>query len=318
MVSKFFLMPNSKIKIKEINAKSILQKSGLPDVDWVINPYTGCRFACKYCYAAFVGRFSHPDEPWGSYVDVKINAPELLKKELFKKLKINKKSEQQQKSMFPEVSTALSKQADVNNVGTIFLSSVTDPYQGLEAKYQLTRKCLQVLLDLDYQGKVSILTKSTLVTRDIDLFKQFPNIEVGLTITSTGDPISKYLETYATPHELRLKALADLSAEGINTYSFVGPLLPHFVWQEKAIKQLLEAIKKSGVKYTYIEHLNLTPTIKQRLFDFLKKDHPELIEKFEESIKPEYREKLDKMIYSVLKDIELPLAHEQVIYHKDI
>jgi len=108
----------SKIRVNEINAKSILQKSGLPDADWVINPYSGCRFACKYCYAAFVGKFRHPGEEWGSYLDVKINAPELLKRELKKKLKNNK------------------------DIGTIFLSSVTDPYQGMEAKYQLTRKCL--------------------------------------------------------------------------------------------------------------------------------------------------------------------------------
>ena len=138
----------SQLKVKEIKAKSILQKSGLPDVDWVINPYTGCRFGCKYCYAAFVGKFKHPGEKWGSFLDAKINAPELLRKELSKKLKNTK------------------------DIGTIFLSSVTDPYQGLEAKYKLTRKCLEILLDFDYQGKISILTKSTLVSRDIDLFKK--------------------------------------------------------------------------------------------------------------------------------------------------
>lgn len=281
------------ITIKETKAKSILQKSGLPDADWVINPYTGCEFACKYCYAAFIGRFRHPNEEWGSYVDIKINAPELLKNELKKKLK------------------------DKKNIGTIFLSSVTDPYQDLEVKFQLTRKCLQVLLDFDYQGKISILTKSTLVTRDIDLFKQFNNIEVGLTITSTGDPISKYLETHAAPHESRLRALAHLSKKGISTYAFVGPLLPHFVWQKKEMKKLLEAIKKSGVKYVYIEHLNLSSAIKQRLFNFLKADYPKLIEKFEEAAKPEYKIKLDKMIYSLLAELKLPLAHEQVIYHKN-
>lgn len=281
---------SQKFTIKEIKAKSILQKSALPDADWVINPYTGCRFGCKYCYAAFVGRFKHPDEEWGSYVDVKINAPELLKSQL----------------------------KDGQDIGTIFLSSVTDPYQGLEAKYQLTRQCLQVLLDLNYQGKISILTKSTLITRDIDLFQQFKNIEVGLTITSTGDPISDYLETYATPHQLRLKALAELSQAGLNTYAFIGPLLPHLVWQPGKMKKLLQAIKTAGVKYIYIEHLNLTPSIKKRLFQFLEKDHPELLEKFAESTKPEYREKLDKIIHSILKELKLPLAHEQVLYHQDL
>lgn len=277
--------------IKEIKSKSILQKSGLPDADWVINPYTGCEFACKYCYAAFVGRFRHPNEQWGSYVDIKINAPQLLKNELKKKLK-NKK-----------------------DIGTIFLSSVTDPYQDLEAKYQLTRKCLQVLLDFDYQGKISILTKSIFVTRDIDLFTQLHNIEVGLTITSTGDPISKYLETHAAPHESRLKALAHLSRKGINTYVFVGPLLPHFVWQKKEMKKLLKSIKKAGAKYIYVEHLNLGSAIKQRLFNFLKEDYPKLVEKFEEAAKPKYKAELDKMIYSLLRELKLPLANEQIYDH---
>lgn len=282
-----------RVTVNEVEAKSILQKSGLPDTNWVINPYTGCRFACKYCYAAFVGRFRHPNEEWGSYVDVKINAPELLQNELKKKLK------------------------DKRSIGTVFLSSVTDPYQGVESKYQLTRKCLQVLLDFNYQGKISILTKSTLVTRDIDLFKKFKNIEVGLTVTSTGDIVSKYLETYATPHELRLKALVKLSRSGISTYAFVGPLLPHFVWKEKEIEKLLQAIKVTGVRYIYMEHLNLSPAIKTRLFNFLEKDHPELLVQFEESIKPKYRQELDDKIRSVLDKLKMPLAHEQVIHHRD-
>ena len=205
------------MKIRLVKAKTIFQKTGLPDCDWVVNPYTGCRFGCKYCYAAFVGRFTHPKEEWGSYVDVKINAPELLKKEISGKK------------------------------GIILFSSVTDPYQGLEAKYQLTRKCLQVLVEAGYKDEVGILTKSGLVTRDIDLFKKLKNIHVGMTVTSTGDPISQYLETYATPNEDRLKALKKLHQAGIKTYAFVGPLLPHFVWQEKELKQLLTELKKRAL-----------------------------------------------------------------------
>src|SRR3990167_8136324 len=172
------------MKINLIKAKTILQKTGLPDCDWVVNPYTGCRFGCKYCYAAFVGLFPHPKEEWGSYVDVKINAPELLKKEIS------------------------------GEKGIILFSSVTDPYQGLEAKYQLTRKCLQVLADTGYKCEVGILTKSGLVTRDIDVFKKIKNLHVGMTVTSTGDPISQYLETYATPNQARLEALTKLHLAG--------------------------------------------------------------------------------------------------------
>ena len=72
------------LKIREIRASSILIKSGLPAADWVINPYNGCLFGCMYCYAAQIARWKHPDEIWGNYLDVKINASELLKNELEK------------------------------------------------------------------------------------------------------------------------------------------------------------------------------------------------------------------------------------------
>ena len=283
------------INIKEIKSKTILQKSGLPDVDWVINAYTGCRFGCKYCYAAFVGKFTHPGEEWGGYVDAKLNAPELLRKELSAKL----------------------KDKNIKDIGTIFLSSVTDPYQGLESKYQLTRGCLQVLIDHKYVGKVSILTKSALVTRDIDLFLQIPNIEVGMTVTSTGDPISKYLETFATPNEDRIVALKTLHKAGIRTYAFVGPLLPHFVYDESALDNLFKSLKESGVVYCYIEHLNLTPYIRDRLFEYLEKDYPNLLDSFRESMKPENRVKLDTVINKLLEKYLLSLAHNEIIYHKD-
>src|SRR3989338_10259970 len=125
--------------IQVIKAKSILILSKLPDADYVVNPYIGCRFGCTYCYASFMGRFvGKKVSDWGEYVYPKINAPELLKKEL-KKLK------------------------DKGRGQEIFFSSVTDPYQGLEAKYQLTRKCLEELADFGFEGTLSILTKSDLV-----------------------------------------------------------------------------------------------------------------------------------------------------------
>ncbi|MFH0979504.1 MAG: radical SAM protein, partial [Candidatus Roizmanbacteria bacterium] len=194
-------------KINEIQAKSILIKSGLPASDWVINPYNGCLFACMYCYAAQIARWKHPDEEWGSYLDVKVNATELLKVELEKLFRKTRKK----------------------NFGSIFFSSVTDPYNGMEVKYQLTRKCLQVLADFGYQGTISILTKSPLVTRDIDLFKKLKNIEVGMTITGFNDKVSRFLEVKAPSLTSRIKALKELSDNKINTYAFVGPIVPYFI-----------------------------------------------------------------------------------------
>jgi DNA repair photolyase len=282
------------MEIKEIESKSILTPSKLPDTDYVINPYTGCAFGCTYCYASFMSRYIGKDiNDWGDYVYIKINAPELLKKDL-KSLKNNGKDK------------------------TIFFSSVTDPYQGMEAKYQLTRKCLQVLLDFGFEGNVSILTKSHMVLRDIDLFKQFKNIEVGLTITSFDDSISRYFEKKAPNVSQRLEALKELNASGIKTYAFVGPLLPHYVSQPDVLDELFNEISKTGTKELYVEHINLSTYILERL----KKEMPSLeasvIEKFYSSRKSEYREDLDVLVKALVEKYKFHLKTESTLYHKDL
>ena len=104
------------LSIKEIEAKSILNRSKI--FDYCLNPYTGCQIGCKYCYARlFMRRYSGHKEAWGNFVDAKINAPLLLRKQIGKV-----------------------------NPGTIWISSVCDPYQPLEAKYKITRNCLKELV----------------------------------------------------------------------------------------------------------------------------------------------------------------------------
>jgi DNA repair photolyase len=131
--------------IKEISAKSILSKSKV--TAYTINPYIGCEHGCTYCYARFMKRFTGHKEAWGEFVDAKINAPILLESEIKKK-----------------------------KVGKVWISGMCDPYQPLEKKYELTRKCLEILLK--HQWPVTIQTKSNLVLRDIELFKKFKDIEV--------------------------------------------------------------------------------------------------------------------------------------------
>ncbi|OGV96096.1 hypothetical protein A2W24_00975 [Microgenomates group bacterium RBG_16_45_19] len=281
--------------VREVTAKTIFSASGIPGIDWSINPYLGCRFGCKYCYAYFVGRFRHPDEAWGEYVDVKVNAVELFKMELKQKLAQSTKGE----------------------IGEIFFSAVTDPYQGLEAKYQLTRGCLEVLVAEKYHGRVSILTKAPLVTRDIDLFKRLPAIEVGLTVTSTGDPISRYLETYAPSHQDRIKALQELNRAGIKTYAFVGPLLPHLAKKPAQLKLLFSLLKAAGVSYIFVEHLNLKPYIAERLLTYVKQDKPELLADFEAAKSPDYRKELGELIKTLAAEEDLPVAGGEAIHHPE-
>jgi DNA repair photolyase len=281
-----------RLKINEIKAKSILTPSKLPGADYVINPYVGCSFGCKYCYATFIGRWRHPGEEWGSFLDIKINAQRLLKQEL-------KKLEKKYKS---------------KDFGTIFLSSVTDPYVGLEAKYRITRQCLKALVDFGYEGEIVILTKSPLVTRDIDLFKKL-NSSVGLTVTTLEDKVVRFLESYAPPASARIKALQGLYDAGIKIYCFVGPLLPFFITQEKKLQQLFKKLEEAGVKEIWIEHINLAPYIRERLYKFLQKEKPDLIRYFQQARTKEYRDKLEKMIYTLLAETNLKLAGGKVIFH---
>src|SRR4030065_885952 len=108
--------------------------------------------------------------------------------------------------------------------GIVLSSSVTNPYQWVEGKYKLTRKCLEALLP--YKFSISILTKSPLVLRDIDLFKKFNDIEVGVTITTDDEKIRKIFEPHAPPIGARIKAIKTLHDNGIKTYAFIGPVLP--------------------------------------------------------------------------------------------
>jgi DNA repair photolyase len=184
-----------KPKIQEINVRTALTKTGIPGRKYCINPYVGCAHACRYCYATFMKRFTGHIEPWGSFVDIKINAPEVLRRQL-------RRAER----------------------GDIIISSVTDPYQPVEAGYKLTRKCLEVLAL--YKFPVGILTKSPLVLRDIDIISKLKNTEVGLTITTDDDKVRAIFEPNAPPIPARIQTLKKLHMAGINTYVFIGPLLP--------------------------------------------------------------------------------------------
>ena len=183
------------MKVKEIFAKTILTKTAISSFDYCINPYVGCGHGCRYCYASFMKRFTGHLEPWGEFIDVKVNAFYLLRKQL-------KRAKQ----------------------GVVALSTVTDPYQPIEKKYRLTRKCLEALLETQFS--VNLLTRSSLCLRDMDLFKQFQNIKVGLSITTHDERIRKMFEPNSPSIQSRVNTLRTLRQEKIQTYAFVGPMLP--------------------------------------------------------------------------------------------
>lgn len=202
------------LSVTEKNAKTALALSRIDGIDYALNPYVGCAHGCRYCYAEFMQRFSRHSEQWGNFVDVKINLPQLLNQELHRRY-----SRTRQLPMTPDLVAG-----EPGRQLRISLSTVTDPYQPLEQKYQLTRRCLEILLR--YPVSVSILTKSPLVLRDIDLFQQFENIQVGLTISTDREDIRQIFEPAAPPIPSRLAALRQLHEQGIRTWVFIGPILP--------------------------------------------------------------------------------------------
>jgi len=140
-------------------------------------------------------RFTGHREPWGEFVDAKIDAPDLLSKE------INRKPP-----------------------GRVWISGVCDPYQPIEKEYELTRRCLEILVARGWP--VTVQTKSPLVLRDKDLFKRGADIEVGLSIATADDDIRRLFEPNAPFIGERVKALGELHHEGIRTYAMIAPMLP--------------------------------------------------------------------------------------------
>ena len=210
--------------VQEIYAKSILNKSKV--FDYCLNPYTGCQTSCRYCYARlFMPRYSGHTEPWGKFVDVKVNAVDLLRQQLERAKK-----------------------------GTVWISSVCDPYQALEAKYKLTRGCLEELLKKQFP--VNIQTKSKLVLRDLDLLRQFKVIDVGFTIATDDEKVTKLFEPHASPVKERIEALETIHDAGIRTFAFVGPLLPGN--PERLVNNLA-----GKVDYVYIDRMNYTSAIRK-------------------------------------------------------
>ena len=203
------------MRITEIQAKTVLSSSQI--YAYAINPYVGCQHGCSYCYARFMKRFTGHKEPWGEFVDVKVNAAALLQKEIERKKK-----------------------------GEVWMSGVCDPYQPLEERYQLTRQCLEILFRRDWP--VVIQTRSPLVLRDLDLFETAGSLDVGISIPTADDGIRKIFEPNAPPIGERLRAVAELHRKGIRTYVMIAPLLP-------GAEGLVELIA-GNVDYVIVDRMN--------------------------------------------------------------
>lgn len=165
-----------------------------------LNPYAGCAYACSYCYVRQLPVSVFRKEEWGSWVDIKQNAAELLRKEL--------------------------RKAKAKGPVTVFMSSSTDPYQPAEAKELITRSLLKVMAS-DPPDFLLVQTRSPLVTRDIDLLLQFKDqVRVSLTIETDREDICRAFTPFAPPIAARLRAGQQLAEAGVPVQATIAPVLP--------------------------------------------------------------------------------------------
>jgi DNA repair photolyase len=199
IVSKRLANRKDSSAMETINAKSIfspatgfIQRGGF---DWTCNPYLGCSFGCTYCYAMFLPQNRRPKEDWGQWFQAKANAVELARKQ----------------------SPKIAGQA-------LYMSSVTDPYLPVETSLRLTRGILEALLP--QQPRLLIQTRGPLVTRDLDLLKQFRAVRVNLSIPTDCEASRLAFEPKAPPLERRWQAAAAIQASGVPVGICVTPMLP--------------------------------------------------------------------------------------------
>ena len=247
--SKQSVVMSQNIKIQEIQCKSAIGKCGFPGGGWAINPYVGCSHGCVYCYARFIKRFTGHTEEWGAFVDARVNIAEVLEKQMSSS---KYKGEQ------------------------IYIGTVTDPYQPIERKYKLTRSVLKILLN--YKNPVSILTKSDMVLNDLDLLKQFKEIDINFTITTLDEKWKKFVEPNSPTIKQRLRAMEKLTNEGITVFAMMGPYWPIFTDSEALFREF----KRVGVSRVFTESFNTIGGNWTGVEKALKKHYPRFLSEMRE------------------------------------
>lgn len=267
------------IIVKEIQTNDLITASKLPSADFVINPYIGCTNACKYCYATFMKRFTNHSEPWGEFIDIKICDRPLATKKLIGK--------------------------------SVFLASVTDPYNSFEKEYKLTRKVLEQLIGLDI--KLSISTKNDLILRDIDLLKQMKDLVVSFSINTTDEQFKNDMDK-ASSIAQRISAMKTLFEFGIKTVCFVSPIFPEITdW-----KEIIARTKDFCGEY-WFENLNLRGSYKKTILEIINEKYAHLAPLYNEiynKSKKDYWKKLALEINDYCRKNNIKFVN--YFYHEEI
>lgn len=191
-------------RVREVAIRTLLEEAGPAHGRfYTLSPYVGCLIGCGFCYAqsrlAQLRRIARlPSAPWGSYVDVRVDAPEILRREL----------------------------AHATPRPVKFCPIVSDPYQAVERRHRLTRRCLGVLRDHGAEFPVLVLTRSALIADDLELIASLPAPHVGVSIPTLDDEVRKHFEPRAASIDDRLRILEAFGSRGVRTFAVVQPLLP--------------------------------------------------------------------------------------------
>ena len=249
----------SKRRYIEINCKSAVNRvRGMP-FNWSLNPYRGCVHACHYCYARATHSYFglNADDDFESTIFVKSNFPEVLRRELGRPSLTGER---------------------------ISIGTATDPYQPIEGKYQLTRRSLEALLD--FRQPASIVTKSTLVQRDLDLLvklSQVTEMIVFFTVTTVDSEICRAVEPGTPPPLKRLEAVRRLREAGVPAAVFMAPVLPGITDSQASIDAVASAAKEHGAVSFGAMPLRLGPLVKEHYLGFVGEQYPALLGKYQRS-----------------------------------
>jgi len=224
---------------------------------WTLNPYRGCEFGCKYCYARYTHEFM---EMWDGLdferkIYAKTNASELVRAEF----------REARDQGFP-----------------IALGTATDPYQPAELQFKITRQILQVVSE--FQGvTLSITTKSVMILRDLDLLAAISErnrLTIHLTITTTDPRLARMLEPKAPPPAKRLEVVRLLAAAGIHVGVNAMPILPGLTDSKAALEALVQQSAEAGAKFVHGQLLFLMPSAMKQFMPFLEREFPRLAKRY--------------------------------------
>jgi DNA repair photolyase len=277
----------------ELSVKSVLNTPASTHMGfWSINPYVGCEFGCMYCYARDTHRWvverlgggaagrwgsnSTPEESTASEQTAPLpRRPAALPPEEAFEKEILVKS---------EVADVLGRTINPARLAgqPLVIGTATDPYQPAERRFRLTRGILEVLSS--YHGlSIEIITKSPLVTRDLDLLQKLSRhneVNVNISLATADARLARRLELRSPVPAARLRALRRLTAGGIYAGLIVAPIIPGITDDWAGLARLLEAAREAGARYVIGSALRLGPAARHRFLPFLQREFPQLYERY--------------------------------------